>query len=152
DDLLAHVEIVERRQRAHALAHVLIVAGDLRHLVEEPLREEMRVGVDAHEYLRLTARLLWAAARDMRRMDRRVVIASIGPSPRLRGRPATRQTFPRPDGCGRACPVPLESGHILDSLSSACSCWRAGACFAGACAGQPLLPEGGAILVTGGLS
>src|SRR5262245_25178826 len=52
DDLLAHIEIIERRQRAHALTHVLIVAGDLRHLVEELLREEMRVGVDAHKNLR----------------------------------------------------------------------------------------------------
>src|SRR5262245_36838528 len=73
DDLLAHIEIIERRQRADALAHVLIVAGDLRHLVEELFREEMRVGVDAHGDLRsrlAAARLLWAAARDRRRMDR----------------------------------------------------------------------------------
>src|SRR4029453_2401034 len=127
DDLLAHIEVIERRQRAHALAHVLIVAGDLHHLVEELLREEMRVGVDAHggsPVGAIRARLWWAAARDRRRRDRRVVIASIGRSPRPRGQPATRQTFPRPDGYGRACPVPSESGDILDSLSSACSCWR----------------------------
>ena len=48
DDLLADIEVVERRQRAHALAHVLVVAGDLLHLVEEFLREEVRIGVDPH--------------------------------------------------------------------------------------------------------
>ena len=56
DDLLAHVDVVERRQRAHALAHVLVVAGDLVELVEEFLREEMRVGVDPH--LRVLRRFL----------------------------------------------------------------------------------------------
>jgi hypothetical protein len=48
DDALAEIEIVERRQRAHALAHVLIVAGNLRELVEELLGKEVGIGVDPH--------------------------------------------------------------------------------------------------------
>ena len=48
DDLLAHVDIEQRRQRADALAHVLVVAGDFVELVEELLREKVRVRVDAH--------------------------------------------------------------------------------------------------------
>ena len=48
DDLLADVEIVDRRERADALAHVLVVAGDLVQLVEEFLREEVRIRVDPH--------------------------------------------------------------------------------------------------------
>ena len=48
DDLLAGVEVVERRDRPHALAHVLILTGNLEHLVEEFLREKVCVGVDPH--------------------------------------------------------------------------------------------------------
>ena len=48
DDPLAHVEVVKRRQRAHALAHVPIIGCHVVELVEESLREKMRVGVNAH--------------------------------------------------------------------------------------------------------
>ena len=48
DDLLAMLEVEQRRQRAHALAHVLVVAGDVLHLVEEFFRKEVRVRVDPH--------------------------------------------------------------------------------------------------------
>jgi len=48
DDLLAMIEIVDRRDRAHALAHVFVVAGDFVHLVEEFFREEVRIRVDPH--------------------------------------------------------------------------------------------------------
>src|SRR5262245_63360645 len=42
------LEIEQRRQRAHALAHVLVVAGDVLHLVEEFFGEEVRIRVDPH--------------------------------------------------------------------------------------------------------
>ncbi len=47
-DLLADIDVVDRRQRAHALAHVLVVAGHVLHLVEEFFREEVRIRVDPH--------------------------------------------------------------------------------------------------------
>ena len=56
DDPLAHVEIVQRRQRAHALAHVLIVGGDVVEPIEKSLREKVRVRVDTHWAVPLLAR------------------------------------------------------------------------------------------------
>ena len=60
DDLLAHVEIEQSRQRADALAHVLVVAGDFVELVEEFFRKKVGVRVDrAWAFLSLlVARLL----------------------------------------------------------------------------------------------
>ena len=48
DDLLAHVDVIERRKRAHALAHVLVVASDFVELVKEFFGKKMRVRVDTH--------------------------------------------------------------------------------------------------------
>src|SRR5262249_22253954 len=42
------LEVEQRRQRAHALAHVLVVAGDLLHLVEEFFGKEVRIRIDPH--------------------------------------------------------------------------------------------------------
>jgi hypothetical protein len=48
DDLLAHVEVVERRKRTHALAHIRVVGGHFAEHVEEFLREKVRVRIDTH--------------------------------------------------------------------------------------------------------
>ena len=48
DDLLAHVEVVQRRQGADPLAHVLELGGDVVEHAEELLREKMGVCVDPH--------------------------------------------------------------------------------------------------------
>ena len=48
DHLLAMIEIEQRRQRTHAFAHVLVVAGDLLHFVEEFFREKVRIRIDPH--------------------------------------------------------------------------------------------------------
>jgi hypothetical protein len=64
DDLLAHVEVIERRKRAHALAHVPVVGGDLIEHVEEFFRKKVRVRVDAHEaFLPIAAGFLARAPR-----------------------------------------------------------------------------------------
>src|SRR5262244_1704649 len=42
------LEVEQRRQRAHALAHVLVVAGDLLHLVEEFFGKKVRIRIDPH--------------------------------------------------------------------------------------------------------
>ena len=48
DHLLAMIEIEQCRQRTHAFAHVLVVAGDLLHFVEEFFREKVRIRIDPH--------------------------------------------------------------------------------------------------------
>ena len=48
DDLLADIEVVQSRQRAHALAHVLVVADGVVELVEELLRKKVGICVNTH--------------------------------------------------------------------------------------------------------
>ena len=48
DDLEPHVEIVQRRDAAHALADVGEIAGGLAHRLGEFFRNEMRIGIDSH--------------------------------------------------------------------------------------------------------
>src|SRR5690606_10202045 len=45
----ARVEIVDRRNAAHALSDILVTAGHFHHLFEIFLREEVIVSVDTHE-------------------------------------------------------------------------------------------------------
>src|SRR3954451_1001171 len=60
DDLLAMIEIEQRRQRAHALAHVLEVTGEIHHAVEKWLGKEMGIRVDAHG--QVSGLLAWRGA------------------------------------------------------------------------------------------
>ena len=48
DDAQPHVEIMQRGDRAHALADVAQVAGDLEHPVEERLWKEVIESIDPH--------------------------------------------------------------------------------------------------------
>jgi hypothetical protein len=48
DDPLAHIEIVQSRQRTHALAHVLVIARNLVEPVEKFFRKKVGVRVKAH--------------------------------------------------------------------------------------------------------
>src|SRR5215467_4011766 len=50
DNLFPDVNVIESWQRAYALAHVLVFAGNFVELVKESLGEKVRVGVDVHGY------------------------------------------------------------------------------------------------------
>src|SRR6516164_1948374 len=47
-DLLPDVDVIESRQRAHALAHILVLASDFFELLKKLFREKVGVGIDAH--------------------------------------------------------------------------------------------------------
>jgi hypothetical protein len=60
NDLLAHVEVVERRQRAHALTDVLVASGDVIEFVEELFWKKcvyasIRIGCFLHLVTRLSS-------------------------------------------------------------------------------------------------
>jgi hypothetical protein len=75
-DLLADIDIEQRRQRAHALAHVFVVAGHLLHLVEEFFREEVRIRVDPH--LRSSSFTCLFGVRDWREYRGGVAARPVG--------------------------------------------------------------------------
>ena len=84
DDLHAHVEVVDRRNAAHALADVLRVAGHFGRLFDEFFRNEVRVRVDSHGPVLLfgnEALMASAARRKLRQQACAQALATTGREP-----------------------------------------------------------------------
>jgi hypothetical protein len=84
DHLVADVEVEDRRHAAHALADVLVVAGDLLHAIEKFFRDEVGVRVQTHSQSPIDRSLAAARPREWGLLTE---IAPGGEASRRRGRP-----------------------------------------------------------------